>query len=115
MTRFGGMLQLEDLRRHGESDGHIRSLEKLGQPAASPGGSEEDKAVPTPAQVRLALEVLRMPSSAQGRSYEARCELAGRADCRNFPAGRSCATEHARIIRTVAEVLWDEARQWPVA
>ncbi|CAE7032353.1 unnamed protein product [Symbiodinium natans] len=104
MTRFGGMLQLEDLRRHGESDGHIRSLEKLGQPAASPGGSEEDKAVPTPAQVRLALEVLRMPSSAQGRSYEARCELAGRADCRNFPAGRSCATEHARIIRTVAEV-----------
>ncbi|CAE7192465.1 unnamed protein product, partial [Symbiodinium natans] len=113
MTRFGGMLQLEDLRRHGESDGHIRSLEKLGQPAASPGGSEEDKAVPTPAQVRLALEVLRMPSSAQGRSYEARCELAGRADCRNFPAGRSCATEHARIIRTVAEVLWDEARQWP--
>lgn len=87
------------------------SLQKIGQSqAAQTSDPEVDSGVPTPAQVRLALEVLRSPGSAQGRSYEARCELAGRSDCKNFPLHRSSASEHARIMHAVAAVLWDQAR-----
>ena len=108
------MLQLEDLRRHAKSELHLNSLREILGPAV---GSEDksneaiDTCVATPAQIRLAVEVLRKPRSGLTGEYSAKCELARRADALNFPLGRSGPHEFARIISAITKALRNEDRR----
>ena len=102
-----GKLQVVEFRRHAESDNH------LGQLAASaPGPSDSSPApkgtkqdVPTPAQVRLAVEVAKNVFGAQGTEYERRAQLAGRSDFVNFPSQFNNRHVHGRLLRCLSEIL----------
>ena len=114
MAPFTDTLQLEDLRRHAKSELHTNLLrEMLGPAAGSEDKSDEatDTCVPTPAQIRLAVEILRRPRSGLTGEYSAKCELARRADSVNFPLGRSGPHEFARIISAITKALRNEDRR----
>ncbi|CAE7337953.1 unnamed protein product, partial [Symbiodinium necroappetens] len=102
LTRFGDVLQLQDLKRHEETDLHINSL-VVEQPLETV-SAKADATVPTPGQVHLAIQVLREPHSGQSVGYASRSELANRSDPGNFPLGRSSPCEHAKIVSAVASV-----------
>ena len=106
------VLQIEDLKRHAQSDKHLDAISRLSRSAEEPEGDERSSSVsgPTLAQVRLSLEVLRTVGSGQGPAYEQRSELARRADPSNYPLSRSSRHEHGRIIRAMCEVLREEER-----
>ena len=107
LTRFADVLQLQDLKRHEDSEQHIKNL-VVEQPLESV-PAEADATVPTPGQVHLAIQVLMEPRSGQSVGYASRCELANRADPGNFPLARSSPCDHAKIITATAAVLREEA------
>ncbi|CAE7218467.1 unnamed protein product [Symbiodinium sp. CCMP2592] len=110
--KFGDRLQLEDLRRHAQSDLHRQSLESLcASLPTDPVQQKMDNAVPTPAQVRLGVEVVLSPAAGQIGTYASKCELAGRGDPLNYPLARSGASEHPRIVEAVAQTLLDMDRE----
>ena len=118
-TRFADVLQLVDLKRHATTELHVQSL-TFGSAEPSSAHASPAATAPTPAQVRLAIEVAKQPRAGQGVGYASRCELAGRADPMNYPMARSSQTEHARIMQAIAAVLREEARtgaslasRWP--
>ncbi|CAE7238737.1 unnamed protein product [Symbiodinium sp. CCMP2592] len=107
------LLQIEDLKRHAQSEMHIEALRRGPHAAAaadSSGMGVPDQGTPTAAQIRLAVECLRRARSGQTVEYQAKAELAGRADSRNFPLARSNGTEFSRIMAAAASVLRDEDR-----
>ena len=108
------VLQIEDLKNHAKSHQHLQSLGRLGQQAESRADGnasrKPDTTVPTPAQIRLAIEVVREARSAQGDSYKSRAELARRNDEMNYPLAKSTRSEHSRIISAVAATLRDGDR-----
>ena len=110
--KYADRLQLEDLRRHGQSDLHCSSLQSLcASLPTDPVQQKMDNTVPTPAQVRLGVEVVLSPAAGQTSTHASKCELAGRGDPLNFPLARSGAAEHSRIIDAVAQTLLDMDRE----
>ena len=107
-------MQLEDLRRHGESKLHLDALQKR-QAAAS--GSvyvqpERDNSIPTSAQLHRAVECLKKQTRAgQGCLYETSCRQSRVSDPFNFPEGRSTAKEGMKLTRASAAVEQDKDRQ----
>lgn len=66
------------------------------QPEVTAG--QDGQAVPTPAQIRLALEVARCPLGAQGCEYARRAELASRSDSGNFPHQFNDRLLHIKVL-----------------
>ena len=101
------VLQLEDLKRHAESDFHMARCENsnsMGRPGAVTAG-QDGQAVPTAAQIRLALEVARCPLGAQGCEYARRAELASRSDSGNFPHQFNDRLMHMKVLECLSKVL----------
>ncbi|CAE7623486.1 unnamed protein product [Symbiodinium sp. CCMP2592] len=102
LTRFGDVLQLQDLKRHEETDLHVSSL-LVEQPVEAV-SAKADATAPTAGQVHLAIQVLMEPRSGQSVGYASRCELAHRSDPGNFPLQRASPCEHSKIISALAAV-----------
>ena len=101
-----GVLQIEDLRRHGESEAHLANSGLRREPVPDVCPKPRSKhAVPTAAQVRLALEVARSPLVGQGAEFERRSELASRTDRANFPDQFNHRSAHSKLIRCLALAL----------
>ena len=103
------VLQLEDLKRHAETAFHMARCENEGsnskdRPEAVTAG-QDGQAVPTPAQIRLALEVARCPFGAQGCEYARRAELASRSDSGNFPHKFDDRLMHIKVLECLSTAL----------
>ena len=109
-----GFLQVEDLKRHGQTAMHLQLSGKTKQ-AVPPGvvrNQDSDDVllptslVPTAAQIRLSIEVARCPFGGQGAEFQRKAELGSRADPVNFPEIFNNRNVHARIIKCINAVLY---------
>lgn len=104
-----GILQIEDIVRHGECEVHLKAA--AAESSSSLEASAEDSAqgkpcdTPTAAQIRLSLEVTRCPLGGQSVEFERKCELASRSDCYNYPRAFNSRHVHCQIVECLASVL----------
>jgi len=109
-----GKLQVCTLVNHATRECHSQAvraeLERANpRPAeAVPDADDEpmDNVGPTPALIRLALEVSTTGAlGAQAQEFERKAQLAGRRDVANFPARYSKAYMHFRLVNCLARTL----------
>ncbi|CAE7809778.1 unnamed protein product [Symbiodinium sp. CCMP2592] len=100
-----------DLKRHSESEIHLKALETLSKAAGGEGKEQKsapDGTVPTTAQMHLAIDLLKTSTRAgQGALFETSCARLRRADPTNFPVGRSTRSTWSQIIQAAAAVERD--------
>ena len=100
-SRSQTKMQAIDFVRHEERSRHIQASSEPQVAGHAPDSTGTD--VPTPAQVRLAVEVARSFGGAQ--DYQRRAQLPGRSDHVNFPPAFNGAASFGRIIELLAGLL----------